>query len=88
MKIKLADKHRPLAGIGKHLGMWPNRVDATIKDATPPLTLEDRADAGKRLTFLLAVAAHEQEKEVAVQADAGSMESPTPGICPPPKGTA
>ena len=65
---------------------WTERSELNIKDATPPLTLEDRADAGKRLAFLLAVAAHEQGKEVAVQVDAGSMESLTPGICPP-KGT-
>ena len=63
---------------------WTERTELTGKggkDLMPAgkISLEDRADAGKRLAFLLAVAAHEQNKEVAVQVDAGSMESLTPG---------
>ena len=66
MKIKLADKHRPLVDIGRHLGMFPSNVQVTGKggkDLIPRLNLEDRVELGRRLAFTLAEAAHNMPAE-------------------------
>ena len=66
MKIKLADKHRPLVDIGRHLGMFPSNVQVTGKDGKdliPQLDLSDRVELGKALAFTLAFAAHNTPAE-------------------------
>ncbi len=66
MKIRLADKHRPLVDIGRHLGMFPNKIQVTGKDGKdliPRLNLEDRVELGRRLAFTLAEAAHNMPAE-------------------------
>ena len=66
MKIKLADKHRPLVDIGRHLGMFPSNVQVTGKDGKdliPRLDLSDRVELGKALAFSLAYAAHNMTDE-------------------------
>jgi phage terminase small subunit len=66
MKIKLADKHRPLVDIGRHLGMFPSNVQVTGKDGKdliPRLDINDRVALGRALAFTLAEAAHNMPDE-------------------------
>ncbi len=66
MKIKLADKHRPLVDIGRHLGMFPSNVQVTGKDGKdliPRLDINDRVALGRALAFTLAEAAHHMTDE-------------------------
>ena len=58
IKIKLHDKRAALVDIGKHLGMFKERVEHTGKDGGP-IEVESLSDleAAKRIAFLLTKAA-------------------------------
>ncbi len=58
VRIKLHDKKSALVDLGKHLGMFKERVEHTGKDGAPieTVTLSD-TDAARRLAFILARAA-------------------------------
>jgi phage terminase small subunit len=61
-KIRLADKRAALVDLGKHLGLWPNRVEHTGKDGGPiEYSFLERA---RRLAFILKQAAAEANKEL------------------------
>lgn len=58
--IKVADKKAPLELLGKHLGMFPNKLEHTGKDGGP-IEVTEGLDLARRVAFMLTKAGKEQD---------------------------
>lgn len=61
LKLKLADKRPALVDMGKHIGMFKERIEHTGKDGGPIETKElSDNEVARRMAFLLTKAAQEK----------------------------
>lgn len=61
IKLKFHDKPKALINYGKHIGMWPTKIEHTGKDGEP--LIKDNVDRARRALFAMLLAKHEKESE-------------------------
>lgn len=61
LKIKLHDKRAALVDIGKHLGMFKDKVEVTGKDGAPLVEAPDAVTLARQIAFVLASGAAKVE---------------------------
>lgn len=63
VRFKLADKRAALGDLGRHLGLFKERVELTGKDGAPIEVELTDLEAARRIAFLLTKAAHQTPKD-------------------------